>query len=516
MVKQYDAIVIGAGMGGLSAATLLARKGQSVLLLERHNIPGVYATSFVRGRYEFEVALHELSGIGPPDRPGTLLRYLDYLGVADKLEFQRLPNLYRTVFLSPERAGDIDLDITLPAGREAFEEKLCKAFPHEARGIQRFVQRIFDLGRDYGRLIRQAGKPGHPLTVPFRFPHLFRYLPVTCGQVLDRDIRDPRVRAALASYWGYFGLPPSQLSFLYFAIGLAAYIKQLPAFPRGRSQALSNAFLATFEGHGGTARMNCGVDRITTQNGRVTGVVTENGEEFTADWVLSNADPITTCRKLIGEDQVPAKFFQNLQSSEIAASTVNVYMGIARPPEELGLKEHEIFVNIGYDFDRHAQDMHHLGEPSFVAVVCYNMAYPEISPPGSSIVTLLTLTQGRLWYDVPPAKYVDTKNRIAQQLIDLTERVAPGFSQDTEVIEVATPITNMRYASTMGGSIYGFNQPPRDNVVWRMDQKGPLEGLYFVGAWTRPGGGFEPAIMSGQIAGGRVLSKIRRKLRGAQ
>jgi prolycopene isomerase len=117
---------------------------------------------------------------------------------------------------------------------------------------------------------------------------------------------------------------------------------------------------------------------------------------------------------------------------------------------------------------------------------------------------------------VPPAKYVETKNRIAQQLIDLTERVAPGFSKETEVIEVATPITNMRYASTMGGSIYGFDQPPRDNVVWRMGSKGPLEGLYFVGAWTRPGGGFEPAIMSGQIAGGRVLSEARRKLRGAQ
>ena len=92
MTKKCDAIVIGAGLGGLSAATMLARNGLGVLLLERHNVPGGYATSFVRGRYEFEVALHELSGIGPPERPASLYRYLDYLGVADKVEFIHLPN----------------------------------------------------------------------------------------------------------------------------------------------------------------------------------------------------------------------------------------------------------------------------------------------------------------------------------------------------------------------------------------------------------------------------------------
>ncbi len=510
MAEKYDAIVIGAGLGGLSAATMLARNGLGVLLLERHNIPGGYATSFCRGRYEFEVALHELSGIGPPDRPGTLLRYLNYLGVGDKLEFHRLSNLYRSVILGEGQAGSIDLDITLPVGREAFEEKLCAAFPHEAKGIRRFIQRVFDLGRDYGRVIRQGGNTGNPATFPFRFRHLYRYLPVTTGQVLDRDVRDPRARAALTSYWGYFGLPPSQLSFLYFAIGLAAYVKQWPAFPQGRSQALSNAFLATFEECGGQTRLNCGVQRITTRDGRVTGVITETGEEYEADWVISNADPITTCRDMIGEDVVPDSFFTRLQSSEIATSTLNVYMGVARPPEELGLDEHEVFLGIGYDLDRQAELMNQIEPPSYIGIACYNHAYPAISPPGTSIVVLLMLSNGEPWYHVPPQEYVDTKNRLADAMIDTVERIAPGLRENTEVIEVSTPLTNMRYASAMGGSIYGFHQPPRDNVVWRMGHRGPLEGLHFAGAWTRPGGGFEPAIMSGQIAGGAVLSRIKK------
>jgi prolycopene isomerase len=104
---------------------------------------------------------------------------------------------------------------------------------------------------------------------------------------------------------------------------------------------------------------------------------------------------------------------------------------------------------------------------------------------------------------------VDTKNRIADAMIEMAEKVAPGLRAGTEVVEVSTPLTNMRYAGTIGGSIYGFNQPPRDHMIWRMGHRGPLERLYFAGAWTQPGGGFEPCLMSGQMAGGAVLNKIK-------
>jgi len=496
MTNNYDAIVIGAGLGGLSAAAMLARNDLDVLLLERHNVPGGYATSFVRGRYEFEIALHQLSGIGPPERPGSLYRYLDYLGVTNKVDFIRMPNLYRAVFP--------DFDITLPVGREAFEAKLAAAFPHEAGGVHRFLDRVFDFGRDFAGVIRRRGKVS-PAAMPFHFPHFFRYLPATWGRVLNRDVKDPRVRAILSQYWGYVGLPPSQISFMYFASTLATYMERGPAFPSGRSQALSNAFLSVFEEHGGAARMNCGVERIITRNGRVAGVVVEGGEEISANWVISNADPITTCREMIGEDKIPAGFFTKLQSSEVAASTINVYLGVARPHHELGLDEHEIFINRDYDFDRHAQGMSRIEAPEAIVVTCYNVVYPDISPPGTSIVVLTALSYGEPWYDVLPAEYVETKNHIADAMINIAEQIAPGLREYTEVVEVSTPLTNMRYAGTMGGSIYGFSQPPRDNMVWRMGHRGPLEGLYFVGAWTQPGGGFEPAMMSGRIAGGAIL-----------
>lgn len=501
MPERYDAIVIGAGLGGLAAATTLAASGLKALLLERHNVPGGYATSFVRGRYEFEVALHELSGIGPPERRGNVYRAFEYLGLTDKVEFLHVENLYRAVFP--------DLDVTLPVGREAFVAKLVETFPHESRGIARFMDRVFKFGRDQARYLRQR-RNVHPATVPLRFPHLVRYLPTTWGQVLNRDVRDPAARAVLSQYWGYVGLPPSQISFVYMASTLAAYVSRGAAFPKGRSQALSNAFLARFEELGGEIRMNCGVERITTANGRVTGVVTAEGEEIGGDWIVSNADPVTTCRDLIGLDQVPSSFFTQLQSSEVAASTVNVYLGVACPLEDLALTEHEIFLNADYDFERHYERMKVIAPPEAIAITCYNAVYPEISPPGTSIVVLTALAYGQPWGQIPFREYVATKNRIADAMIEMVERVAPGLRQQAEVVEVSTPLTNLRYAHALGGSIYGFSQPPRDNMLWRMDYKGPLDRLVFAGAWTQPGGGFEPAMMSGLRAGRSIAFKVKK------
>ena len=115
-------------------------------------------------------------------------------------------------------------------------------------------------------------------------------------------------------------------------------------------------------------------------------------------------------------------------------------------------------------------------QPEALAVTCYNVVYPDISPTGTSIVVLTALKYGEPWYAIPPEQYVDTKNRIADAMITLAEKVFPGLREYTEVVEVSTPLTNMRYAGAMGGSIYGFNQPPRDNMVWRMGHRGRWKG----------------------------------------
>lgn len=508
MAKKHDVIVVGAGLGGLSAATLMAQKGLDVLLLERHNVPGGYSTSFVRGRYEFEAALHEMSGIGDPNsNPGPNYRYLERIGVAKHLEFLKVPHLFRSVFP--------DVDITLPEGPEAFETTLVERFPGEADGIHNFLATCFNLFDELNEIqkIVSKGMPGLGffLGTPFKRPTAMRCLPATLGQVLDRFVKDPAAKGVLSQYWGYFGLPPSRVSFLFYAAGLATYVRLGATYVRGRSHALSNAFMTTFEEWGGEARLNCGVKKILVENGRATGVITDGDEEILADRVVANVNPVTACRDLIGTDCIPADYIDRLRTTTVAPSSLNVYLGVNRPLHEMGVTDHEIFLNEDYDVESHHDALSTLDPPKSVAVTYYNAVWPDISPPGTSMVMLTALMRGEPWYGIEPEAYSQVKRRIADHMISRAEGIAPGLREYTEVVSVSTPITNMYYTGALGGSIYGFDQPPWFSTITRLGHRGPLGGLYFTGAWTNPGGGFEPSIFSGRIAAETVLAAARHK-----
>lgn len=496
MSSSYDAIVIGAGLGGLSAATLLALHERRVLLLERNNTPGGYATSFVRGRYEFEAALHELSGIGSQAEPGPLALYLDELGVLEKIDLVRMDTLFRAVLPG--------IDVTLPPGIDAFEDAVCDAFPTEARGVRRFLGRVFGLGRDLAKIFKNRGA-GHPALMPLRYPHFFRYVPNSWGNVLRRDVADPRARAVLSQYWGYAGLPPSRVAFLNLAATVNQFVTHGAAFPMGRSAALSFAFLDRLTELGGEVRLRCGADRILTRAGRVHGVVTEQGDEVTAPIVLTSTDPIRTCRDLLDTDEGVNGLLGTLRYSEPAASTVNVYLGLARPPGDLGIADHEVFIAQGLDLDDHHANAHTLDNPGEIAATCYNIIHSDLAAPDTTVLKLSALKYGAPWYDLDPAIYQETKQRLAEVMIGQAEALWPGLRAAAEVVEVSTPMTNMRYTGALGGSIYGFDQTPWDNMVWRMPHQGPVDGLHFVGAWTQPGGGFQPVIMSGRISAGMLL-----------
>jgi phytoene dehydrogenase-like protein len=113
--RSYDAVVVGAGNGGLGAAAQLAAKGMKVLLLEQHNVPGGFASSFVRGRFEFETAMHLIADIGPPDNRGSVRKFLED-DLAIHLDWVEVPEGYRLILTDP----DEDLDVTMPYGVEDF------------------------------------------------------------------------------------------------------------------------------------------------------------------------------------------------------------------------------------------------------------------------------------------------------------------------------------------------------------------------------------------------------------
>jgi len=100
-------------------------------------------------------------------------------------------------------------------------------------------------------------------------------------------------------------------------------------------------------------------------------------------------------------------------------------------------------------------------------------------------------------------------------MLDRAERVIPGLRDAAEVIEISTPLTNMRYTSAPGGSVYGFGATPWSSMALLPDHTGPIEGLVMAGAWSRPGGGFAPTIISGATASAHVIEKTSKGVRHA-
>lgn len=493
----YDVIVIGAGNGGLTAAATLAKAGVSVLLLERHNIPGGCATSFCRGRFEFEIALHQLSGVGTSDNPGPVRSLLDSIDVLDKVELIEIPELYRTVVLDR-------LDLSLKADKNQVIEELQRRFPKERDNIDKF----FDLIYKFFAEIVGAFYLKDPNVSREKYPLYFKYALMNSQDVLEQFFKDPLLMWAITTYWPYLGLPPRKLSFSNLALLLVAYIEFKPFHIRGGSQALSNAIADTIITNGGVIRYNCSAQRILIDSGRVKGVVTGEGEQIPAKFVISNASRITTYFEMIDAGQIPHEASGEMRGSVVGPSAFTIYMGLDCAPDELGVSEATTFISPDIDADRHFElykTIEFNNDP--LGFTCYNLADPDFAPEGATQAVLISLKYGEPWLKVPPERYMHEKLRIADAMIDMGERVYPGLRKHIEELEIATPVTHMRYLGHPGGAIYGFEQHAKDSMLF-VSPKPPVEGLYLAGAWADMGG-FQPTMESGTKAARAILREMR-------
>lgn len=494
-MTDYDVVVIGAGNGGLTAACTLARQGVKTLLLERHNVPGGCATSFRRGRFEFEVALHQLSGLGSADKPGPLYGVLDKLGIVDKLEWIAMENLYRLIIPGV-------VDITLPADQEGTIKVLQENFPAEKDNITNFFNLLYNFSFEFFGTFRD------PEPKPENFPLYFKYALQNSQSVLDEYFDDYKIKLVLSTYWGYVGVPPSSLTFADLAMLLFAYLELKPGHLKGGSQAMSNAILEQYLEAGGVVRFNCGAEKIVVENGQVKGVITEDGDTIVTNYVVSNASTIDVYTQMIDPEHVPEEQLRVLGGSTVGPSSLTIYIGLDCEPHEVGINETTTFIGTETDMDKTFASLHEImSDDEYVLLTCYNLSDPDASPPGTSQIAIVDLKYADPWLAIPPHQYYETKYKVADRVLNKVEKLFPGFREHIEEIEVATPLTHIRYLATPGGAIYGFDQFAKDSNMF-LSPRSPIEGLYFAGAWAGMGG-FQPTLSSGGSAARQVIKKIR-------
>ena len=496
-MEDYQVIVIGAGNGGLTAAATLARSGVRVLLLERHNVPGGCATSFCRGRFEFEVALHQLSGIGTPEKQGPLRMVLDELGVLDRLELIPMHDLYRVVI-----PGVVDL--TLKPDRAAIVATLQEHFPAYRDGIAAWFDLLWSL---FGEVIG-AVYFKDPEVTREKYPLYHRYALKTAADEMARCLPDPVLQTVASVYWTYIGLPPSRLAMTDMAALYFAYSEFLPYHLRGGSQALSSVLAETVLDHGGEIRFNCGVRQILVEDGRVAGVVTDDGETIATRLVISNVSKVATYVDLIAPDQVPPAALDELRQARVGPSAFTVYMGLDREAADLGMGESTTFIVGDCDPDRVYRRMYQreIGPQDGMLLTCYNAIDPSFSPPGTCQAAVVTLKYGDCWRDVAPQAYAAEKYRIAADMLQSAERVFPDLRSHIEEMEIATPLTHLRYLGHPQGGIYGFDHHVKDSPLF-VPNRAHIQGLFGAGGWYGANG-FQPTLMSGVSTARAVMRKL--------
>ena len=494
-MSDFDVVVIGAGNAGLTAAVTLAKSGVKTRLLEQHNVPGGAATSFIRGRFEFEVALHQLSGLGTEENPGPLRGMFARMDILEKLEFVEEPDLYRSWVPG-------QLDITLPANREGVIETLSNHFPAETDGIKKFFGLTYQLAQDLFKGL--AGRD--PEFGSEKYPSFCNYALRDSESVMSEFLSDPMLKLAIASYWGYVGQPPKTLSFLDLALLLVLYIEYKPYHLKGGSQALSQALLDSFLEAGGTARFSCGAKEIKVENGEVRAVVTENGDEVETACVVSNASLPTTYLDMIGPEHLPADAFDELRPRTIGPSAFTAYCGLDCKPDDIGIEVSSTFAFTTADAESMMGPRNGLVIPDGVMMTCYDVADPEFSPEGCCHVSVLCLSYAEPWLAIPPESYHETKYNLASHMLNIAEGLHPGFRDALEEVEIATPLTHMNYLRTPGGSIYGFDQMAKDTSMF-VSHRPLIKGLYHAGAWVGTGG-FQPTLQSGVSAARKIVKVL--------
>ncbi|MFQ5518219.1 MAG: phytoene desaturase family protein [Acidimicrobiia bacterium] len=504
--ERVDAVVVGAGLGGLSAAAHLARTGLRVAVLEHHSVPGGYAHEFHRRGYRFEVALHALDGAGPG---GWIRPLLENLGVVDRIDLQRLDPFYVVRFP--------DHEVTAHANPDAYRADLVEAFPESADAIDDFFAAVRRVSHDTGRYAadRARGERGDASETMKRYPDMVAAMTSTWADFVGRYVRDHRLAAVLSTLWGYFGLPPSRLCAGALALAIDSYHRGGAWYPHGGSQAISRALAAVVEENGGSVHYRQTVNHIEVRDGSAVAVGTERGLRVEADLVISNASPDVTCGWVEGADLPPA-YTERFAADVPALSNLVVYLGVGKDLATKGWDHHEYFHNVGYDLEADYRAVV-TGNFSRAGLVLsnYTAVDPGCAPSGCSVLTLMTLAPWNFadtWgtggdvdgYRRRP-RYRRLKLEAADRLLDRAERLIPGLRQSIQVMEVGTPLTNWRYSRNPGGSIYGREQTPHNMFFGRHSPKTPIPNLLFTGAWIAGGG------MSTAMASGRTTASIAAK-----
>ncbi len=475
IAARYDAIVVGAGIGGLVCAALLATNGYKVLLVEQHKIPGGLCSFFKRKGFYFDAGAHYFGGLGHPKSfVGLLLRQL-------KLELSFIPQDPVEILHFPDQV------LELPANFFEYVELLRGLFPEESGALTVFFDEVLRVYRHQYR-----GQESELLV---------RYRACTFQDMLNRSFSSPRLKGILGSSIGFVGVRPGEVSAAAMSAMMMSYHYDGGYLARGGSQSLPDSLMWRFKELGGHLLLDTPVRRLIVENGRrVAGVELASGQKVEAGIVVSNADARQTFLNLIGEQYLDRDYLETLRSFRDSNSLKVLYLGLKCDAEMLRAVR-------GWYWDSDA-----LNDPAnqFRYLATPSLEDPSLPPPGHHILTVSCACTEPVEDDAEMYTEEWSRRRADYEAETLhwLGGIVPGILERVVTKDTATRRTVHHYTANSRGSVYGWDCGPGQFGRDRLGVETPFENLFLCGHWVEPGPGVASVAISGALAARRAMKTM--------
>lgn len=503
-MAPYDVVVIGAGLGGLTAGAILAREGRKVLVIERSNSVGGAASSYKSGDLFVEGSLHETSDPHHPRDPKHDV--LTRAGVIDKVTWVPSGAFYQA------RGGPIGQPFLMPDNFDAARQALSERFPEARNGIEQLLgemERIVNAAATVSQ-----GKDAPEETLLKLLPDAGDW-PLSLSQKLDRVFGDNEaVKCVLAANLSYFHDDPTTLWWIYFAMAQGSYLQGGGRYVQGGSQRLSSALARAIKLAGGEVL----VRRV------VSGIALNEDAKTVTHTARDGSDPKTVeCRRIVGnaapaalEPLMEANAAEELSQGYVrqipSASLFALTLGLSKPPREFGVTAYSTqllppwmkqFSDYGQGAALMAEEPGERMPP--ISVVDY-AAIDSGVPAPPYVLSVLGPDLLSNWDSSDMEAYREKRGRWQAAIVRHLSSHYPGLGEAVVASSFNSALSVRQYLNAPDGAVYGFAPTPPASI-WQNPFRSPrtaIPGFYLASAYAGFGG-YTGVIQSAGVCADMIL-----------
>jgi len=486
-IKKYDHIIIGSGISGIGLAAILAKEGQSSLILERHYTPGGFTHVFKRRGYEWDVGVHY---VGQVHQEKSFIRRIFNYVTDGNLKWAELPDNYDRIIFGSKIYNFVK-------GKGNFKKNLKEQFraPEDQKSIDTYVDIVQTASRtSRGLFARRA--------VPKLISLLFgwyisrkskKFYSKTTKEVLESFISNPELIGVLTAQFGDYGMPPGESSFIMHAMLVNHYFGG-GSYPIGGSAQMFNTIEPTINSAGGDVYVNAEVEEILVENGKAVGVKMADGKKIFSKSIISSAGVHVTYNKLLKGKDISTGYSKKMHDLKPSIAHLCLYIGFKETPEALKLPKTNLWIYPdNYDHDENINK--YLRDPLNEEFPVVYVSFPAAKDPdfqnrypGKSTIEIITLSEYSLFkkwesdrWKKRGKEYEEIKERYSLRLLAKLYEQLPQLKGKVDYYELSTPLSTKHFVNYDQGEIYGLNHSPERFASNAIHVKSPIKNLYLTG-----------------------------------